>query len=133
MNPKGLRLNNPGCIRRSFTHWQGASALQGDKDFVTFIGPEWGLRAIVRILDSYQREGLDTVRRVITRWSPPHENPTEQYVLNVAQACAVDPDTPILLSAHREDLVRAIVHQECGSWPYTDQILQLGIELASKE
>lgn len=129
---RGERLNNPCCIRRSEnTHWLGASDIQADPDFVTFRGPEWGLRAAIRILDSYQREGVMTIRAAISRWSPSGDgNPTDVYVQNVADACGVHPDDPILLSQYRVAIVKAIVTQECGRWPYTDELLQQAIELA---
>lgn len=130
MTALGIRLCNPGCLRRSFTVWDGQAEVQNNPEFVTFKAPEWGLRAIVRILDSYQREGIGTIRTAITRWAPPHENPTDQYVANVAKACGVDPDAQLLLSAHREDLVKAIVRQECGDFPYSDETLKHAIELA---
>jgi hypothetical protein len=98
---------------------------------VTFISPEWGLRAIIKILDSYQREGVKTIRGAISRWSPPSDdNPTEAYVEHVAKICATDPDSPILLSAHRADLVVGIVTQECGEFPFDGKTLSLAIELA---
>lgn len=126
------RLNNPGAIRRGIsTWWKGQAAYQQDLDFVTFQAPEWGLRAIIKTLDTYQRDGIDTIRAAITRWSPPTDaNPTEAYVQNVARACGVDPNAPILLSAHRADIVKAICTQECGSWLYTDELLQQAIDLA---
>lgn len=129
--PRGLRLCNPGCIRRTGTVWKGQSPQQLDPDFVTFIGPEWGMRAIIKILDSYQREGVRTIRGAISRWSPPSDNnPTDEYVDHVAKVCGVDPDAPILLSVHRDDLVVAITTQECGEWPYDLPTLRLAVELA---
>lgn len=126
------RLNNPGAIRRSkTTHWLGAAEIQADPDFVTFRAPEWGLRAIIRILDSYQRDRVQTIREAISRWSPPSDNnPTEIYVQNVAHVCCVDPDAPVLLSQYIQPIVKAIVTQECGGWPYTDELLAQALELA---
>lgn len=131
---RGIRLNNPGCIRRNTIVWDGQADTQTDPDFVTFIAPEWGLRAIVKILDSYQREGIKTVREAICRYAPPADgNPTATYVANVASECHVDADAPIVLSVYRVPLVRAIVKQESGSWPYTDQLLAQAIEMAEEE
>lgn len=132
--PRGILLNNPGCIRRLYTVWAGQADIQRDADFVTFKAPEWGLRAIVRILDTYQRQGVDTVRKAITRWSPPSDNnPTDIYVRNVAAVCHVDPDQPILLSQYRVSLIEGIVTQECGSFPYDSATVAKAIELAGDD
>lgn len=130
---RGLRLNNPGCIRKNATVWDGQAQVQADPDFVTFIGPEWGLRALVKILDSYQREGIKTVREAIRRYAPASDgNPTDTYVQNVATACHVDADAPLVLSVYRVPLVRAIVTQESGSFPYSDQLLAEAIDMAEE-
>lgn len=105
--------------------------IQADPDFVTFVAPVWGLRALLRILESYQREGIKTVREAIRRYSPAADgNPTDIYVQNVAAECHVDPDAPIVLSIYRVPMVRAIVRQESGSWPYSDALLAEAIDLA---
>lgn len=128
--PRGLRLNNPACIRRNSIVWDGQADVQADSDFVTFIAPVWGLRALVKILDSYQREGIKTVREAIRRYAPSSDgNPTEAYVANVAAACRVDPDAPVVLSVYRVPMVRAICRQE-SEWDCPDSLLAEAIDLA---
>jgi hypothetical protein len=77
--PRGLYNNNPGNIRKSPTKWLGE--VDGTDDaFETFQSPELGIRAIVRILLTYQRRhGLDTIEEMIGRWAPPHRE--RYYVL----------------------------------------------------
>ena len=122
MIPRGLRNQNPGNIRHSRTLWQGEAAVQPDPDFVTFSAPEWGLRAVAKILLTYQRNGLDTVRKMIGRWAPPTENDTAAYVVSVAQSLGVSPDAPLDLTqpALRGGMVKAIVRHENGQQPYSD-------------
>ena len=50
--PRGIRNHNPGnVLRTKSVTWQGQAEDQsGDPEFVVFTAPEWGLRAIARIL-----------------------------------------------------------------------------------
>lgn len=122
MTPRGLRNANPGNIRHSRTLWQGEAAVQADPDFVTFTAPEWGLRAIAKILLTYQRNGLDTVRKIVGRWAPPVENDTTAYVVSVAQAVGVNPDAPLDLTnpGLMGAMIKAIVRHENGQQPFSD-------------
>lgn len=81
ITPRGLRNNNPLNIRRNKTKWQGLAEVQNDESFFTFIAPEWGYRAAIRMLQTYKRvHGLTTIRQWISRWAPPAENNTEDYI-----------------------------------------------------
>jgi len=135
LEPRGVRLNNPGCIRRNDAiRWRGQTAIPQDPDFVSFIAPEWGIRAICRILMSYQREGIATLRQAVYRWAPPSDgNPTDRYLSNLCNACSLEADAPILLTAHLPELVTAIGKQECGIFPYPNSTLELGISLSRED
>lgn len=138
--PRGIRNNNPGNIDRGRDRWQGMSADQsGDPRFIVFDGPEWGVRAIVRVLRSYRdKHKLRTVEGIISRWAPPHENPTDVYIkfvcdrLDVAPDDEIDIDDPAVLKT----LIRAIIRKECGKGPlpggdwYEDAVLDDGIARA---
>lgn len=79
--PRGIRNNNPGNIRHSPTKWLGQSEVQLDKDFVTFDEMKYGVRAICKILQTYQTKyHLQTVEQIIERWAPPSENNTAAYI-----------------------------------------------------
>jgi len=124
--PRGIRNHNPGNIERDGTRWQGMALGQLDARFVVFREAKWGLRAIARILITYQdrrraADGsrIDTVRKFIERWAPPGENDTEAYARMVARMLEVRPDEPI--DVYEYDtmlaLVRAIVRFENGVAP----------------
>lgn len=86
--PRGIRNNNPGNIRLSSARWQGADHASDNRDaeFVTFKDPVMGLRALMRVLLTYQKKhSLRTIESIINRWAPPHENHTEHYILHVCQ------------------------------------------------
>ena len=130
---RGLRNNNPGNIRHSSDRWQGASAVQRDAAFVTFDDPVWGIRALARVLLSYQdRHGLTTVRGIISRWAPPSENDTESYINMVTARMSVGPDDELNLHSHADldPLVRAIIWHENGSQPYEQDVIDRALLLA---
>lgn len=131
--PRGIRNANPGNIRHSRTLWQGEAAQQPDTDFVTFAAPEFGIRAMAKILRTYQTNGLNTVRKIISRWAPPNENDTPAYVASVAQAVGVNADTPIDLSNDQlmAAIIKAIIRHENGQQPYGDAVVMKGVGLAA--
>ncbi|BBK36094.1 hypothetical protein STAQ_11720 [Allostella sp. ATCC 35155] len=122
--PRGIRNHNPGNIDRGRDRWRGMAADQSaDPRFVVFSEPEWGIRAIVRVLRSYRdRHGLDTVAGIVGRWAPPAENPTERYVAFVCDRLGVAPDQPLDIEdpVVLRTLVTAIVRKECGPGPLPD-------------
>ena len=131
MKTRGLRNNNPGNIRRTGERWRGMAPYQPDPEYVTFVSPLWGLRALARVLRTYhERHGLKTVREIITRWAPPTENDTESYIRSVAGRLQVDPDEPLNLPAVLPELVAAIVRHENGVQPYAPELIAEGVRLA---
>lgn len=129
--PRGLRNNNPGNIRRvDGVIWRGQEATQTDPDFVQFLTPEYGIRAIARILHNYKREGLNTIKQAINKWAPPNENITSAYVEDVCQRCSYKPDDVVDFDAIMPQLVKAIIVHENAMQPYPDVQINKGISLA---
>jgi len=128
---RGIRNNNPGNIRKG-QPWQGLAPNQTDPAFDQFITPQYGIRAIVKIIMSYQNRGYDSIRKVINAWAPTNENDTTSYVNNVAKAVGVDPDACVNLQSLNvwDKLVKAIIMQENGQQPYPDSMIDEGINLA---
>lgn len=90
---RGLRNKNPLNIRKNNTKWQGLAEEQNDKSFFVFVAPEWGYRAAIRTLQNYQRMyGLTTIRDWISRWAPPRENDTENYIAFVCKRVEMPAD-----------------------------------------
>ena len=91
--PRGIRNNNPGNLRRSSDNWQGLRAEQTDPEFFQFETTAYGYRALIRTLQNYRRiHGLQTVAEMIARWAPGHENDTAAYIRAVCQDLQV-PDS----------------------------------------
>lgn len=128
MPSRGIRNNNPGNIRKGPKPWLGE--IPGtDKEFCTFDTPEHGIRAMAVILRNYRRKYfLDTVREIISRWAPPHENDTGAYVDAVSGHLQVAPDDEVnvLDTPTMVLLLEAIIRQENGSQPYTQEQLRTG-------
>ncbi len=132
MQSRGLRNNNPGNIRHGTSQWRGMSSDQSnDSEFVQFDAPEYGIRALARLLRNYQsRHGLYTVRQIITRYAPPAENITGAYVDHVARVVGVNPDARIDVNEKMVPLVNAIIKHENGINPYSADVISTGIGLA---
>src|SRR4051812_38910947 len=87
---RGIINANPGNIDRGKppTAWLGLATpaemtpeQKAEKRFAVFRSPEYGIRALAKLLQTYQsKHGLRTVRGIINRWAPPVENNTGAYV-----------------------------------------------------
>lgn len=133
MIPRGIRNNNPGNIRKSAINWKGETP-GNDPDFETYATPEDGIRAMSRILLTYQhKHGLATVRQMIERWAPPCENDSDAYVAHVAETCMVHPDDPIDLESDPSmfvAFVATIIRHENGEQPYPLVVVEEGVRRA---
>ncbi|WP_258087239.1 structural protein [Xenorhabdus bovienii] len=128
---RGIRNNNPGNIRHG-DKWQGLRARQTDDDFCQFTAPEWGIRAMLKILHTYlHKYGDNTIRRFISRWAPPNENDTERYIANVSDMTGIARDAVIDVK-HQPTitaLVTAMIRMENGQQPYADAVFKKAFEL----
>ncbi|HAU5684489.1 TPA: structural protein [Proteus mirabilis] len=123
---RGERNNNPGNIRHG-SKWQGLSAQQTDKDFCQFVSPEYGIRAIYKLLQTYQKKyELNTVESIIDRYAPPNENNTAGYINRAAKDIGVSVNAPINVSSKSVAiaLATAIVGVELGYQPYSQKVFE---------
>ncbi|MBP5572089.1 MAG: hypothetical protein J6X39_05420 [Bacteroidales bacterium] len=76
---------------------------------------EFGIRAAFVLLHTYSTKyHANCIRDIISRWAPPSENDTDQYVRNVCKWTGFGG----LQQLTEEDwpkLVRAMGRQECGA------------------
>jgi hypothetical protein len=129
---RGLRNNNPGNIRLGES-WQGMRSTQTDPSFVQFISPEYGIRAMARVLRNYGAAGYDTLQEIINRWAPPGDNnDTASYIRAVSQRLNIAPNAPLDLAHSRTlgALIEAIIQHENGVQPYDISTIAKGISLA---
>lgn len=67
-----------------------------NKGFVVFSDPAYSIRAGYKILASYQKRGINTIRAMIHTFAPPNDNnPTDKYVWLVSSKTGIDPDQPV--------------------------------------
>lgn len=140
---RGIRNNNPGNIRWSNDQWKGLIPKDqaSDKSFCVFRSPEYGIRAMARIIRNYTKypgipgvgkPNIDTVREIINRWAPAIENNTEAYIQSVAKNLGTTANAPIDVfdNAIMLKLLKAIIRHENGQQPYSDAQIINGINLA---
>ncbi|WP_100160023.1 structural protein [Proteus columbae] len=123
---RGERNNNPGNIRHG-SKWQGLSIEQTDKEFCQFISPEYGIRAIYKLLQTYQKKyGLNTIKTIINRYAPPNENNTAGYINRASKEIGIEADNSIntQLKNVTIPLAVAIVNIELGYQPYSEKVFE---------
>ena len=140
---RGLRNNNPGNIEHDHQAWVGLATPATDGRFCRFIAPEYGLRAMYRILMTYRGRGGDTIRKIIETWAPPfkkdkngnlvRENDTEGYIRNVVAWTGIQADRRINGNAEYIKVMRAMVRMENGIDPYSERQYALALEFAAEE
>lgn len=88
---------------------------------------QWGYRAIFVLLHTYAvRYGLRTIRGMISRYAPPEENDTRNYVDTVARLSKTDADR-LIDTLRAEDMipiVEAISRVENGIDADKEQVLR---------
>lgn len=128
---RGLKNNNPGNIRHSNSKWQGASPEKTDASFVTFLTPEFGIRALAVLVKNYMlKQKIDTVTGIISRWAPSSENNTTAYINSVAKKTGFKPDEKLTPTPDTlVKLAKAIIHHENGIQPYSDETIKKAVGL----
>lgn len=134
--PRGVRNNNPGNIDYNRANkWQGQMPPNDaiEKRFARFDSPENGIRALGKLLQTYQNKyGLSTVEAIINRWAPPGENDTSAYVRAVEQKTMTIPGATITLKDARvlTGFVKAIIHHENAGYEYPESVIREGVRRA---
>jgi len=133
---RGVRNCNPGNIDYNpANQWQGQLKPDPDieKRFARFDTPENGIRALGKLLLTYQRKhGLTTVKAIISRWAPSVENDTDAYVRAVEANTGTRPGAEIDLTmpAVIRGFVKAIIHHENAGYAYPAAVLAEGVRRA---
>lgn len=124
---RNFRNNNLGNL--VYANQEGASLeaanSKGEQRFAKFNTPEEGIRGLANQVSSYYEgtskaagyEKLQTVSSIISKWAPPNENNTNQYIKNVCDYLGVSPNEKIDASDPEvmTRLVRAIATKEGGN------------------
>lgn len=116
--PRGLRNNNPGDLTPPPSGtWNGQVGVDGP--FSIFSDTVLGLRALgIDIANNILSDGNNTITLLISKYAPPAENATANYISSVAGDTGLDPNAPIpQTQSMLASIIRAIVNKELGdSW-----------------
>ncbi|WP_387467160.1 structural protein [Photorhabdus sp. RM323S] len=136
MQSRGVRNNNPGNIDYNrFNNWQGQLPYDQkiEPRFCRFESPEYGIRALFKLLQNYQRKhNLNTVREIINRYAPPNENNTESYIQFAAKKVGVSADDristqdKITLFALAEGIIKM---ENANQQPYSPETFERAFEM----
>lgn len=123
---RGIRNNNPLNIRHNpRNHWLGLSTKQTDPDFCQFESMVYGVRAAMVLLRNYARQlKRCTIKDYITRWAPPSENDTRNYIAFVCKKIDYPDNINLYFSNYPRfiAMVRAMGQMESG-YIIPDEIL----------
>lgn len=127
--PRGMRNNNPGNLRISSSSWKGKVPTSKNTDgaFEQFDYYVWGVRAMIVLLRNYiNRNGLTTIRKIMSKYAPPSENHTDTYAKWVAQKSGIGIDQPLVANQQfLRPLVKAMAHYENGQEAVEDDMFTL--------
>ena len=128
---RGLKNNNPGNIKVGGEKWEGV--VGNDGPFLVFKSMDYGLRAMTKLLSTYQTKyGLNTIEQIITKFAPKSDkNPTEKYIAEVSKYMGIARTDKINLKNDKTmlDLVNAMVRMETGR-DLPDSVVKNGIAMA---
>lgn len=117
--PRGIRNNNPGNIdQNAANNWQGRVPLSENTDsrFEQFQTYYWGIRAMIKLIIGYvNRDGLNTIRKIINKYAPSVENNVEAYVQFIVNNTGIPADQPLQgNAAELRDIIIAMAKHENG-------------------
>lgn len=115
--PRGFRNNNPGNIKKSPETFLGETTTT-DNRFKMFLDMKSGLRAMMKILDTYFEKGFDTNYKIAQRWSNESGHKLINYIKVLEKYNGKEPDETIYLDGSElMNLVKGIVYAENGKFP----------------
>lgn len=128
---RGLRDNNPGNVERTTDQWVGllsqaeveANGGTWDARFCQFDTIGHGVRAFGHVITTYANSyGIDTIRGIVSRYAPPNENDTEQYIAEVASDLGVEDRDSFDVITSLPDLAASMMRKETGFTADRDSI-----------
>lgn len=127
---RGERNNNPGNIDYNPANkWQGQLPHNPIEEsrFCRFQSAEYGIRAIYKLLQTYQTKyGLNTVKAIINKYAPPNENNTGNYINRAAADIGIGINDHLNTKDKKTGiaLATAIVGVELGYQPYAPDVFE---------
>jgi hypothetical protein len=128
-----IKNNNPANIQKTAIIWRGMIVDQNsESNFVAFRDEVWGIRALIKILLSYHRQGASTIRQIAERWAENTKNESAPYIVTVSRTLDAKPDATIDLTSPSVllKLAVAIIRQENGQQPYSIEVIARAVKYA---
>lgn len=129
----GIRNNNPFNLEFRNIGWRGE--VGSDGRFSIFDSALNGIRAgMINVHTKFNRDGANTVRKLLNILSPDFENPTENFIQFVSSRLGVSPDQPLDWQQRIIQLSKAIVTFETGepNGNYPDSLFNQALQETGK-
>ncbi len=127
-------LHNPGNIMKTKQHWEGQASDLSHERRVHYSTQVYGYRAMAKtILTYYKKYNCDTVTKIVFRYAPPNENPTQAYIQYVAHEAGFTTWSHLALEKEIVlfDIVKAMAKFEQGYYFHDDDsTIMLGVRKA---
>ena len=118
-----IAKNNIFNIRQG-AKWQGMTGTK--KGFVEFETRAYALRAWLILMRTYRRRyNCRTVQQIVTRYAPPNENDTEQYMAFCCREVGVSADDELTSLTMYAMLGKAMAKMETGTLLHPNDILEV--------
>lgn len=132
--PRGIRNNNPGNVEHSSrNNWIGLANPNSDGRYCRFNHPQYGIRAMLWLLLTYQtKHRLKTIKQIIERYAPRQDkNATSAYIAHVSKKAGIKPKQAISLREFETAVavITAMIEFENGMQPYSKQLIENAIGL----
>lgn len=127
---RGMKVNNPGNLKEFGEQWQGRITPSADPVFVEFRSYAYGLRAMIKLLQNYIRQGNNTISSILNRYAPTSENDTNAYISYVEQKTGISRNRR--LTGGKEEMRKIVKHManlEQGINAQTDRFFDLAYSL----
>lgn len=122
-NNRGLKNNNPLNIRKNGDKFQGEIQPSGDPAFKQFESMRYGYRAAFRIINTYIKNGNNTIAKIINRWAPAADNNnTASYIEHVEQRSGINRNVTIETTEQKLRIIQAMSISETGYKPTLDEL-----------
>ena len=121
-----IAKNNIFNIRAGRAQWQGMTGTQ--KGFVEFMNREYAIRAWLVLMRNYRRQhGCDSIRKIVTRFAPPTENNTANYIQFCAREVGTLADNRLERYTEYAMLAVAMARMETSvklTWPQVMRVMK---------
>ena len=116
--------NNIFNIRAGRAQWLGMTGTR--RGFVEFDTREHGIRAWLVLMRNYRRQyGCRTIRQIVSRFAPPTENETEQYIKFCCKGVMLDADCALTEVIDYAFLGKYMARMETGTAVTAEEILEV--------